>query len=240
MAGKKEDIMARIQRDILLLQEFKPADDTCNDAGLHLIQQAFPNSVFPVGAVHEFFCETSEEASASCGFISGILSALMKKGGASLWISSLPNIFPPAFSSFDIDAHKIIFIHLKNDKEKLWVLEEALKCDGLSCVVGELNEISFTESRRFQLAVEQSKATAFLLRRNPKNHATACVTRWQIKTLPGRSDELPGVGFPRWEVDLLKVRNGKPGSWQMEWREGNFHLVHEPLIISTEGIRKIV
>jgi protein ImuA len=38
-------------------------------------------------------------------------------------------------------------------------------------------------------------------------------------------DGLPGVGFPRWEVELLKVRNGRPGKWQMEWSEGQFHIM---------------
>ena len=33
---------------------------------------------------------------------------------------------------------------------------------------------------------------------------------------------MPGVGFPRWNVELLKVRNGKPGSWQIEWAESRF------------------
>jgi protein ImuA len=33
---------------------------------------------------------------------------------------------------------------------------------------------------------------------------------------------MPGVGFPRWTVELVKVRNGRPGVWQLEWKEGAF------------------
>jgi len=33
---------------------------------------------------------------------------------------------------------------------------------------------------------------------------------------------MPGVGFPRWNVELLKVRNGKPGTWQVEFSAGRF------------------
>jgi protein ImuA len=39
---------------------------------------------------------------------------------------------------------------------------------------------------------------------------------------------MPGVGFPRWNVELLKVRNGKPGSWQIEFAAGRFR--HIPKI----------
>jgi protein ImuA len=38
-------------------------------------------------------------------------------------------------------------------------------------------------------------------------------------------DGLPGIGFPRWQVELLKVRNGKPGSWQLEWVSRKFQPV---------------
>jgi protein ImuA len=242
MRASKAHIISELQKEILLLQGFKPAsNDAATNAGLGLIRQAFPNSTFPLGAVHEFFCAGAEEASASLGFIAGILSSLMKKDGASIWITSSPTIFPAALKTFGIEPHKIIFIHPKKEKEKLFVIEEALKCDGLSAVVGEINEISFTESRRLQLAVEQTKVTGFLLRRNPKNLSTACVTRWMIKPLPTEEETgLPGIGFPRWDVALLKVRNGKPGSWQMEWREERFRLVQRPVLIATESKRKIV
>ena len=31
---------------------------------------------------------------------------------------------------------------------------------------------------------------------------------------------MPGVGMPRWKVELLKVRNGVPGEWIVEWADG--------------------
>jgi protein ImuA len=228
MLPSKSHIISRLQKEILLLQGFKPANMQATTAGLHIIQEAFPNKVFPIAAVHEFFCHSPEEISSSAGFISGILSSLMKKGGATLWISSSQNIFPPALKSFGIKPEQVIFIQLKKEKEKLWVIEEALKCDSISAVIGEVPEISFTESRRLQLAVEHSQVTAFLLRSHPKNHATACVTRWHIKPLASAGTGLPGLGFPKWDVSLLKVRNGQPGNWHMEWKKGSFHLV-EPL-----------
>jgi protein ImuA len=56
---------------------------------------------------------------------------------------------------------------------------------------------------------------------------TACVTRWQITSLRSQlPDGMPGVGFPRWKVDLLKVRNGKPGSWDIEFIAGRFRQVN--------------
>jgi protein ImuA len=119
-------------------------------------------------------------------------------------------------------------------------MEEVLKCDSIAAVVGEISEISFTESRRLQLAVEQSRVTGFILRLNPKNLSTACVARWNIKPLASAQTDVPGIGFPVWNVSLLKIRNGKPGNWNIEWKNKRFHFVHEPHLISTGEQRKIV
>lgn len=175
-----------------------------------------------------------EEAAATGGFVAGVLSALMGKGGATVWLSTNRTIFPPALVSFGIAPDKIIFVDLKKEKEILWAMEEALKCEGLAAVVGELPELSFMASRRLQLAVEKSRVTGFILRHNFRSlNTNACVTRWKITPVASQlADGMPGVGFPRWKVDLLKVRNGKPGNWQVEWAAGKFrHLAAASLII---------
>lgn len=240
MPTSKAHIIAQLQKDILPLQGYKPAaGNTGFDAGLGFIKNAFPNASFPLGAIHEFFCNRMEDVSASGGFIAGIVSAIMRKGGVSLWIGSSRTIFPPALKSFGIEADKIIFIDVQKEKEILWVMEEALKCEGLATVIAETAEISFTASRRLQLAVEQSRVTGFVIRRNPRNLATACVTRWRVSPVPAAAEDgLPGVGFPRWNVELLKVRNGTPGTWQLEWAAGRFRHVSKLASITAEQQRK--
>lgn len=215
----KPDIIAQLQRDILPLQGLKKIHGNMDmHIGLGPIKNAFPNNEFPLGAIHEFISTNEENMAASKLFISTIVAALMKDGSASIWIGNTKNIFPPALASFGIAPEKMIFISLKKEKEILWAMEEALKCEGLAAVIAETKELNFTASRRLQLAVEQSRVTGFLLRHNPASFSTtACVTRWLIAPIPGQlKDGMPGVGFPRWKVELLKVRNGKPGSWQVE------------------------
>jgi protein ImuA len=238
--NSKADIIAQLQKEILPLQGYKPiADHTPFDGGLGVIKYAFPNASFPLGATHEFLCSREEDAAASSGFIAGILSSLMHTGGVLLWISAAQLIFPPGLRLFGLEPEKIIFVNVRNEKERLWAMEEALKCNGLSAVIGEMQEVSFKQSRRFQLAVEQSRVTGFIIRRNPKNLATACVTRWSLRPLPGvMTDGLPGVGFPRWDVNLIKVRNGKPGNWQLEWASGRFRHLHKLASITAEQHRK--
>jgi len=225
MITSKADIIAQLRRDLLALQGFKPVSDNNENVGLGEINHSFPNASFPIGAMHEFISAGKEDSTATGGFIAAVLSKLMKNGGASLWIGSSRTLFPPALKFFDIDPEKIIFIDLPRERDVMWAMEEAFKCDGIVAVVGEIQELNFTTSRRFQLAVEQSRVTGFILRNNPRNlNITACVTRWKITHLPTiLADEMPGIGFYRWNVELLKIRNGKPGSWQIEWINNRFH-----------------
>jgi len=151
MQAAKAHIISQLQKEILLMQGFKPATDAISDAGLDVIKEAFPCGSFPQGAVHELFCTGLEDSAATSGFIAAVVSALMKTGAPSVWISASKNIFPPALSQFKIDPHKVIFIQAQKAKEILWTIEETLKCDAIAAVVGEVGEISFTESRRLQL-----------------------------------------------------------------------------------------
>jgi len=228
MTEAKKELIDRLQKNILQWEGYRqPPAGTQDLVGLGAVEAAFPNGVFPLGTVHELVCADTEQATACGGFVSGLLSVLMQNGGACLWIGLSGNVFPLALKAFGIEPDRVIFVQVHKDKEALWVMEEALKCAGLAAVVGEVGEIDFKQSRRLQLAVEQSRVTGFVMRNHSdKIGSTACVARWQIKPLPSESvDGLPGIGFPRWQVELLRVRNGQPGKWVMEWAEGKFRPV---------------
>jgi protein ImuA len=231
-AGRnKIKVIEELQADILRLQGLKTVNSSSLDIGLGPLRYAFPGS-FPLTAVHEFLTPAPEDTAASIGFISALLSFVIPTHAALLWVGTSRKLFPPAFKQFGLPPHHIIFIDASKEKDVLWVMEEALKCAAVTAVIGEMPEISFTASRKLQLAVEQSNATGFILRKNCHHlNTTACVSRWRITSLPSESiDDLPGVGFPQWKVELLRIRNGKSGVWNIRWQGGRFqHLPAWPL-----------
>jgi protein ImuA len=222
---KKTDIISRLQTDILRLQGFKTSNSSPVDFGLGTISDAFPNRTFPLGAVHEFLSNLPEDAAATGGFITALLSPMLKmNSGVIVWIGKSRTVFPPALKSFGIQPDRCIFLDLQNERDVLWAMDETLKCNAITAVICELREISFTASRRLQLAVERSNVTGFIvLNNNKKLTTTACVSRWRITSIPSKQiDGLPGVGFPTWKVELLRMRNGKVGVWHIQWKEGRF------------------
>jgi protein ImuA len=225
----QKDIVRELQKHILAMQgAHKPFNDR-RSMGLGPIEAAFPEGIFPTGAVHELVSMEAEAAAATSGFLACLLNRMMTRKGFCLWVSSRRLLFPPALKWMGIDPECIIFVDLKSDKDVLWAVEEALRCDALVAVVGELKELTFAQSRRLQLAIEQSRVTGFIHRIQPRTeNPTACAARWKIYPLPGIVEAgMPGVGFPKWNVELTKVRNGRPGSWKLGWTPSGFQHMEE-------------
>lgn len=224
----KPDIIRQLKQEICSLEGYGSVSAGQEaSAGLGVLERAFPGGVFPTSVIHEFVSSAAGEAAATNGFIAGLLGRLMQAHSACLWVSTGRTVFPPALSAFGISPERIIFVDLKRDTDALWAIEEALKCNALSVVVGELGDVSFAQSRRLQLAVEQSRVTGLLHRRRPGIPGTiAAVTRWKISPIASLpADGLPGIGAPRWSVQLQKVRNGQPGTWQIEWGAEGFRII---------------
>jgi protein ImuA len=235
---EKSKLVHQLRKKIRELEGFPVhIEDNGPCFGLGSIESAFPDGSFPVGVNHEFISTKMPEASAVNGFIAGLLGTFMRKGKFCMWISHRRTLFPPGLKRFGVAPHQVIFVDVKREKDVLWAVENALQCDQLAAVVGELQDISFAQSQRLQLAVERSRVTGFLHRYQPRTqHNLAFATRWKITPIASRLDnQMPGVGFTALNVELLKVRNGKPGLWQMEWKDGGFR--HLPPVFTVEKKR---
>src|ERR1700761_4592401 len=230
MTNEQQKIIARLRSEIAGWEGFRPlAPEERQEFGLGVIERAFPNQVFPTGVLHEFISTRPEFTAAIGGFIAGIIQTLLASGGICVWVSYTRRIYPPALKRFGVNPDRIIFIDVQREKDVLWVTEEALKCSGIAAVICETRQLSFMDSRRLQLATEQSHVTGFILRKDAKIvNTTACAARWTVKPVRSKlRPGMPGVGFPRWQVELLKVKNGQPGSWTVEWKQKQFIQVVE-------------
>src|SRR5581483_837490 len=121
---------------------------------------------------------------------------------------------------FGLDPGRIVFAAAPRDEAVLWAAEQGLlagKSAGLAAVVGEIGRLPMVAGRRLQLAAERSGVTVLLLRRwrsggeaaAERGRPSAATTRWRVA---GR----PGIGMPRWQVELLRCRGGRPAAWRVE------------------------
>ena len=219
----KSEVVERLKREVLAMEGFStPTVNSKVHFGLDSLEGAFPNRVFPVGGIHEMICDCPEDVAVSSGFCVALAGRIMSQGGMCLWVGVQNEPYPPALKFFGIAPENVLFVTAQG-KETMWIVEEALKCKSLKVVIGEIKELNLVESRRLQLAVEQSRVTGFLIRNNPLSLSnTAVVARWRVKALPSIEKEMPGIGHYQWKVDLLKVRNGVPGCWHIAWTPNGF------------------
>jgi len=144
--------------------------------------------------------------------------------GVVLWCLPRPDLYGPGLAAHGLDPGRVVLVRASRDAEILWAMEEGLRAPGMVAVVGEIGSFPMVASRRLQLAAERSGITAFLLRRwrdggqaaRERALPNAAVTRWRIASLPSLPTRgEPGVGHPRWRVELLRCRGGEPASWEM-------------------------
>ncbi|KAA0574685.1 damage-inducible protein [Azospirillum sp. B21] len=187
------------------------------------IDDQLPGGGLPLGAVHEVTDGGEEQAhvAAATLFAAGILA---RTTGPVLWCLRTPDLYAPALAQVGLEPDRVIYAEAPDDRTLPLLIEEGLRHRGLAAVVGELSQLPMVASRRLQIAAEQSGVTAVLLRRwlRPATAAvefsqpTASMTRWRITALPSTPLLAPGIGRPRWRVELVRYRGGRAGAWELE------------------------
>jgi protein ImuA len=90
-----------------------------------------------------------------------------------------------------------------------------------------MSGVNLTDSRRLQLAAENSGATGFLLNRADTAPVAAPITRWLISPQVRRSQRFDE---PAWKLDLLYCRGGMPRSWTLEWSNRELRALGAPAL----------
>ena len=204
--------------------------------GIAAIDRVLPGGGLALGALHEILGADGDEedGALAAAFAVGILGRLAATGnGMVLWCLPRPDLYGPGLAAFGLDPARLVLVRAPRDGEILWAMEEGLRAPGIAAVVGEVGTLAAVASRRLQIAAERSGITAFLLRRwrdggqaaRERNLPNTAVTRWRIAAVPSQpSRGEPGVGRPRWRVELLRCRGGEPACWEVEEADATGHV----------------
>jgi protein ImuA len=201
--------------------------------GVAAIDRALPEGGLALGAVHEILGAggDEEDGAAAAGFAAGIVARL--GSGPVLWCLKRADLHGPGLAAHGLDPACLVLVTARRDDNILWAVEEGLRLPGLAAVVGEIGRLPMVAGRRLQLAAERSGVTALLLRRwhngeeaaAERDRPSAAVTRWRITALPSIDiAHAPGIGRPRWRVELLRVRGGVPALWDVEVADATGHV----------------
>ena len=185
----------------------------------------------PLGVLHELTATgiEAELATLQAAFAAHLIARMSQQAaqepGTILWVSPQPDLYALGLIRYGIDPSRLLLVEARDNTEALQVMETALRTGGVDAVVGEISDLGRIEGRRLHFACQTNGITAFALRRwphgrsltrKPSTEGTAAATRWRIAHAPSESPipRLPGP--PRWRLDLLHARAGRPGAWITE------------------------
>jgi protein ImuA len=206
--------------------------------GIAAIDAVLPLGGLRRGALHEIMAGRTGsgrlDGAAAEGFAATLLAGLAQHGPV-LWCSSEaglygPRLYGPGLAGFGLAPDRLILVRARRPIDLLWAMEEGLRSPGLGAVLGQVETLDLTESRRLLLAAEASGVTALVLhpdgdkgRDGRKAGSTAAATRWRVIPEPSESpsDSSSGLGSTaterdfgpdfglrraRWRVELLRCR----------------------------------
>lgn len=198
--------------------------------GLGEIDRRLPGGGLALGALHEV-------AGGGNGAVDGAAAALFAAGiaartrGKVLWCVSRHDLFAPGLAQAGLAPDRLIHVEAGDEKALLACFEEGLRHGGLGAAVAEVARLPMTASRRLQLAAEGSGTIGLAVRRWRRQaeaaefgQPTAAVTRWRVSALPSRALPVPGIGRPRWLVELMRCRGGESADFIVEACDGTGRL----------------
>lgn len=226
--GGRHAALARLKAHIRALDGV--AGGRTVPVGLPALDQALPGGGLALGALHEILRPAAEDGAAD-GFAAVLLACLARAAEAPvLWIAGDDDLYPPGLAGFGLTPERLILARAQRRADRLWAAEEAARAAeggaALAAVLAEVPQLDLVASRRLHLAAEAGGAALLLLRPAAGAGTSVAVTRWTVDAMPGAPDVLapgiaePGVGRPRWRLELLRCRGGRPGSWTVDWLGG--------------------
>ena len=204
--GKLRDAIKRLERKNLKKRNnIKMPLKT----GIVEIDKFLPAGGLNRGALHEFYGPNVTAA----GFVTVIAAhTTATENGVVLWCRNGLELYPPGLAFLGLDPERLVFVNKRDSRKLLWAMEEGLRSGAPLVVIGEVEGVSLISLRRLQLAAETGGVTAFLIRSGKIATSSPAVTRWRINA------QSSSVGAPAaaWKVELIRVRGGKAGKWEVE------------------------
>lgn len=120
--------------------------------------------------------------------------------------------YGPGLERLGLPAEALIIVETARASETLWAMEEGLGARGVALVVGSVDRVDLTPSRRLSLAAAAARTPCLLLTAPEAAAAPAATTRWRVGRAPsaGQRFDAAAVGSARLALDLERCRGSTP------------------------------
>nr|WP_295830169.1 hypothetical protein [uncultured Azospirillum sp.] len=202
-AGVLADLRARIRR----IEGAGGEGGRILPFGIDPVDSHLPDGGLPLGCLHAV---AAEDPGAGTGFAAALLACLATPRTPALWILRGRDLYAPGLAAYGLTSDRLVAVRAVRPVDALWAMEEALRCSALSAVLGELEGLDLTASRRLQLAAESSGVTGFLLDVSAGLGASGGRNRLaEGRLAEGRRSEGLSAAVTRWRLDAAPSLDGE-------------------------------
>lgn len=193
--------------------------------GVPVIDHRLADRGLDAGGLHEIAAASASlnDDAAATLFLAGIAARFADQPGFNVfWAVTAFDLYAPGLEQVGLGPEKLLYAQGRKDVDVLAMAEDALRDGSLACVIAEVKAADMTATRRLQLAASDGQTPILLYRRHrsrercPLTTPSSAMTRWRVGCLASERLPWPGVGRPRWQVELVRQRNGHPFSLELE------------------------
>jgi len=144
-------------------------------------------------------------------------------------IDEARTFFPPAAAALGVRLENVLVVRPAGASDALWAAEQVFRCGGVSAALVWPTGLDRRTPRRWQLAVERSRALGLLVR----SEEALAEPSWADARLLVQPLATDG-GWRRWRLELLHARGG----WDGKTVEVTLH--HETARLAAERTPQLV
>ncbi|MEM9577807.1 MAG: hypothetical protein AAF999_12425 [Pseudomonadota bacterium] len=165
--------------------------------------------------------EVFSEVATDAGALGFVLASLLPRTLPVLWVQDhlsrkeTGGVYLPGIGT----KRPILQVRVSRAADALWAMEEGLRCQNLTAVIGEVwgdpPALDFTATKRLAMRAEAAEVPCWLIRRAAAPNLSAARDRWRVMSLASapHPHDHQAPGAPRWQVELFRSRNRPPGTW---------------------------
>lgn len=172
-----------------------------------------------LGLPHEVAPGSAGDEAAAFGFALGLVARRLAGGrGEALLVLAPGHPLPygHGLAGLGLDPGRLLILEAGSEADVFRALEAALQSRALLAVAGLVNEgLPLIAGRRLQRV--GGDALLLVLRPPGADLPNGAATRWRIAAAPALRDRFGRTAAPRWQARLDRCRNGRTGTWIVEW-----------------------
>jgi protein ImuA len=172
-----------------------------------------------LGLPHEIAPKAAGDEAAALGFALALIGRrLAEAAGEALLVLAPGHPLPygHGLAGLGLDPGRLLVLEAGSEADVWRALETALQSRALRAVAGLVSEgLPLIAGRR--LRIVGGDALLLVLRPPDADRPNGAATRWRIAAAPAVRDRFGRAAAPRWQARLDRCRNGRTGTWIVEW-----------------------